>query len=69
MALHVLTPDELSRFENQMVALDDECQKIRLLMLNLKDKTGNDTLLGDAMKAVKDRIDTIATLIGVAVSS
>lgn len=69
MALHQLTPDELSRFENQMVAMDDEVQKLRLLMLNFKDKTGNDTAMGLAMKAIKDRVDAVATLIGVAVAT
>lgn len=69
MALHTLTPDERSRFENQMAELTAAVTLIRTLMLNFKDKAGNDTALGDAMKDVKDRIDAISTLIGVAVSS
>ena len=69
MALHQLTPDELSRFENKQVEVKDKLQKMQMLVQNFKDKAGNDTAIIAEMEDIKTAMNDIATILGIAAPS
>lgn len=58
-----LTPDQLSRFENKMVEVDDAVQKYRLLVLNLKNGTGNAAAIDTQQTAITTALTAAAAIV------